>query len=334
MRPPLARRRTTALGRSPRPTCSTTMSAPRRPVSRFTSATRSAGRRGRWSRRRPARAPRPAWPSVDAVAITRAPNSFAIWMAADAHARARRQHQHRLALPDRGPVDQHLPGGHEHGGHRRQLGVVQRHPSRGAGTTFGAGTTTYSACPPQVVLAHHAKVGAQVVAADQAAHAAAAGQPGVHHHPVALGRARRRRTPGAQRRDDAARRRRPARAAAAPAAPAAPAAATDRCGSARRRVTAHQHLARPGHRAPGPRRPPSPRGRRGGGTAPPASSPLHVDRERAARPRAPLAAARPRVVDHRGRPPPGRRRWSASGSSPMLAIWMWSLGQRRPWPCR
>ena len=39
--------------------------------------------------------------SVDAVAMTRAPQSFAIWIAAAADAGAGRQDQHRLALADR-----------------------------------------------------------------------------------------------------------------------------------------------------------------------------------------------------------------------------------------
>ena len=121
------------------------MSAPRRPVSFFTSATMSAVAWLMVSSAPSARAAA-SFASVDAVAITRAPQSFAIWIAAVPTPEPAGDHQHGLALLDRRAVDQHLPRRHEHRRDRGELRVVERRRgARGAGTRLAAGTTTYSA---------------------------------------------------------------------------------------------------------------------------------------------------------------------------------------------
>ena len=255
--PARARRRPPTSAKVAAPTCSTTMSAPRRPVSRLTSATMSLGRvvdglvgaqrarRGQLGvgRRRRDHARAAQLGDLDRRACRRPSRP-------PAPARSR--------PADRRAVDQHLPRGHERRSAApparcRRAGRERAAPAPGS----AAGTTTYSAWPPQRLLAQHPEVGAEVVAPAEAGGAAAAGQARVDER-----RDRPRRRSGtrlharAERRRRRRRRRRPRRAASATCSAGSPwrshrsmwfsaAAVTRTCTSPgpgrRRRDVAHLH---------------------------------------------------------------------------------------------
>ena len=237
------------MGKVAAPTCSTTMSTPRRSVSRLTSATSSVVVWLIVSSAPSARAAA-SLSSVDAVAITRAPYSLAIWIAARADARAGRQHQHRLALADLRALDQHLPGGQEGDRQRRQRRVVERDAvARRRHQVLRRHDQVLGVAAPGL-LADHPIVGAEVVAPAEARRAAPAGDPRIDQHAIPDGRAGARRDPGAELRhhpaDVAARdvRQRNVQRRQAPAQPQIDVVQ-------RRRGDADLHLARAGRRASG-----------------------------------------------------------------------------------
>ena len=148
IRPPRAQA-TTDFSNVAAPTWSTTMSAPRRPVSFFTSATMSAVAWLMVSSAPSARAAA-SFASVDAVAITRAPQSLAIWIAAvptpEPPAMTSTVSPCWIAARSTSICQAVM----------NTVGIAASWASssgtraRGAGTRLAAGTTTYSACPPCV----------------------------------------------------------------------------------------------------------------------------------------------------------------------------------------
>ena len=179
------------------------MSAPRRPVSFLTSATMSPVAWLMVSSAPSARAAA-SFASVDAVAITRAPQSFAIWIAA-------------VPTPEPPAITSTVSpcwiaarSTSICQAVRNTVGIAASCASsratraRGAGTRLAAGHDDILGLPAVRLLAQHLPVGTEVVAPGEAGGAAAARQARVDDDAIALGQIRHRLHARADRRDDAA----------------------------------------------------------------------------------------------------------------------------------